>query len=449
MIKKIFCLMLALICVASMAVVGVSAADDTKIYFEVPENAGEYAGVYCHIWAYGGDSFAAWQSMKEKCTQVEGNLYAYDISKVGALEDGQYYGVIFSTDGGFQTYDTLMGAACYGDTLVCDGTEYENPADSSKTAIAAFWKGQDAAVFGPVKQITSIGNLVGTCCPPGVTDETLFTSFLTGNLENARTYSGKDDQAIIDDMAAALNLDNATVAALIADAGVEVAWVAGEEVPTTPAVTEPTTEPAASGVTVGGKTYDVAVGDEITYTVVLTTPASIENIQGSTSFDATVLELVDATNAERVPNIGGVVANVKDGVFYFNASEIATGFDFVGGKTLVTLKFKVLADAETTIATVIDEMCEISTGADLITGAEIVADGVTVTETLEVPVAPIVTDPVVTDPANTDATSGTDVPEEKPTDVPETGATVIIAATVAVVVMAMAAVVVLRKKANA
>ena len=452
MIKKIFCLMLALICVASMAVVGVSAADDTKIYFEVPEAAGEYGAVYCHIWAYGGDSFAAWQSKKEKCAQVEGNLYSYDISKVGALEDGAYYGVIFSTDGGFQTYDTLMGAACYGDTLVCDGTVYENPADSSKTALAAFWKGQDAAAFGPVKQLTSIGNLVGTCCPPGVTDETLFTSFLTGNLENARTYSGKDDQAIIDDMAAALNLDNATVAALIAETGVEVAWVAGEEEPTTPAVTEPT--PVAGGVTVGGKTYDVAVGDEITYTVVLTTPANIENIQGFTSFDATVLELVEASNADRVPNIAGVVANVKDGVFYFNASEINAGYDFVGGKTLVTLKFKVLADAETTIATVIEEMCEIETGKDYITGSEIVADGVVVTETLDVPVAPIVTEPAdkPTEPATsekTDATSGTDAPNNDPTDVPETGATIAIAATVAVVAMAMAAVVVLRKKANA
>ena len=449
MIKKIFCLMLALICVASMAVVGVSAADDTKIYFEVPEAAGEYGAVYCHIWAYGGDSFAAWQSKKEKCAQVEGNLYSYDISKVGALEDGAYYGVIFSTDGGFQTYDTLMGAACYGDTLVCDGTVYENPADSSKTALAAFWKGQDAAAFGPVKQLTSIGNLVGTCCPPGVTDETLFTSFLTGNLENARTYSGKDDQAIIDDMAAALNLDNATVAALIAETGVEVAWVAGEEEPTTPAVTEPA--PVAGGVTVGGKTYDVAVGDEITYTVVLTTPANIENIQGFTSFDATVLELVEASNADRVPNIAGVVANVKDGVFYFNASEINAGYDFVGGKTLVTLKFKVLADAETTIATVIEEMCEIETGKDYITGSEIVADGVAVTETLEVPDVIIPTEPVVTEPVVTepDATSGTEVPEKEPTDVPETGANTALFVTLAVIALAAAAVVVLRKKANA
>ncbi len=224
MFKKILCLALALVCMASVAVIGVSAAEDTTIYFEVPADWNNFSSVYCHIWEYGGESLAAWQSKKEKCTQVEDKLYSYDVSKAGTLADGTYYGVIFSVDIGLQTYDTLMTTACYGDTLYADGTIYENPQDSSKTAQAAFWKNQDKSAFGPVMQVTSIGNLIGTCLPPGVTAEGLFNDFLADWLDDARTYSGKDDQAIIDDMANALGLSVTTVEKLIKDAGVEVAW---------------------------------------------------------------------------------------------------------------------------------------------------------------------------------------------------------------------------------
>ena len=96
--KKLLSLVMVLLLLASVAVVGVSAAEDTTIYFEVPEFAGEYSSVYCHIWVYGGDSLAAWQSKKEKCTEVEEALYSYDTTKFGGLEEGTFYGVIFSTD---------------------------------------------------------------------------------------------------------------------------------------------------------------------------------------------------------------------------------------------------------------------------------------------------------------------------------------------------------------
>ena len=244
MFKKILCLALALVCIASMAVIGVSAAEDTTIYFEVPSNWNNYSTVYCHIWAYGGDSLAAWQSKKEKCTEVEAGLYAYDVSKVGELVDGQYYGVIFSLDIGLQTYDTLMTTDCFGDTLYSNGTEYENPQDSSKKAVAAFWKGKDSAAFGPVMQVTSIGNLIGTCLPPGVTSEGLFTDFLTTWLEDARTYSGKDDQAIIDDMSTALGLSKDTTEKLIKDSGISVAWDKG--VSDAPVVDKPVSDGAVS-----------------------------------------------------------------------------------------------------------------------------------------------------------------------------------------------------------
>ena len=247
MFKKILCLALALVCMASMAVIGASAADDTTIYFEVPADWNNFSSVYCHIWEYGGDSLAAWQSKKEKCTQVEDKLYSYDVSKAGTLTDGTYYGVIFSVDIGLQTYDTLMTTACYGDTLYCDGTIYENPQDSSKTAVAAFWKGQDKSAYGPVMQVTSIGNLIGTCLPPGVTADKLFTDFLADWLDDARTYSGKEDQAIIDDMSTALGLSQDTTEKLIKESGVEVKWEkAQSQAPTADAPVTPSTGGAVS-----------------------------------------------------------------------------------------------------------------------------------------------------------------------------------------------------------
>ncbi|MBQ8796404.1 MAG: hypothetical protein IJZ54_08280 [Clostridia bacterium] len=257
MFKKILCLALALVCMASVAVIGVSAADDTTIYFEVPADWNNFSSVYCHIWAYGGDSLAAWQSKKEKCTKVEDKLYSYDVSKVGGLTDGEYYGVIFSVDIGLQTYDTIMTSACYGDTLYADGTIYENPQDSSKTAVAAFWKNQDKSLYGPVMQVTSIGNLIGTCLPPGVTAEKLFTDFLNDWLDDARTYSGKQDQAIIDDMSTALGLSQDTTAKLIKDSGVEVAWE--QEKSVAPTVDAPATPSTGGAVSSGQETTIVVV----------------------------------------------------------------------------------------------------------------------------------------------------------------------------------------------
>lgn len=229
MFKKIISLVLALMVLASMAAIATTAsAADNKIYFEVPSDWKNYKTVFCHIWPYGEDPLASWQSKKEKAVDEGNGTWSYDLSKVGGLNAGTTYCVIFSLDSGMQTYDTIMGTACIGDTLFCDSTVYENPADSSKTARAAFWKGQSKSAYGPLMQITSIGNLVGTCMAPGATAKSMFTDFLTGNLSNAQTYSGKTDQAIIDDMAKALGLGQDTVEELIKAAGVTVDWKKAE-----------------------------------------------------------------------------------------------------------------------------------------------------------------------------------------------------------------------------
>ena len=216
----------------------------------------------------------------------------------------------------------------------------------------------------------------------------------------------------------------------------------------------------ASFAIVGVSAAEAKVGDIVTYTATLTTPKAIENIQATTTYSADTLKLVDATAAERFPNMTGVVANAADGVVYFNASEISAGFDFVGGKTLITLQFEVIAEGEIAVATAIEEMVEFF-GPDYVTGGEIVAEGVAIADELVIPVEDTTpTTTVVVEPTTTEAdepattlapatdVQGTTGSTDKPADVPETGANVAIFAVLAVVAMAGAAVVVLRKKVN-
>lgn len=119
----------------------VSAEDtlsDSVIYFEAPDFWDVDKYVFCNIYVYGGDALSPWQGGKARCTKVDDNLYAYDISKVGALEKGEYYSVIFSSDMGNQTFDTILSTKCIGDTLYCDGNIVEEPTVSRLNT--AYWK---------------------------------------------------------------------------------------------------------------------------------------------------------------------------------------------------------------------------------------------------------------------------------------------------------------------
>lgn len=234
-LKQILSVVLVLLLALSSVAFAVSAeefvpSEEPVLYFEVPENWTNYKRIFCHIWPYSGDALASWQSKKEACTATETEgVFSYDISaKLNVtLEEGTMYCVIFSADTGAQTYDLLFGTDCFGDTAYCDGTMYENPQDSNKTAQAAFWKHQDPLRYGPLFQITSIGNTAGVTLPPDRTATDILYDFLLFNLENARTYSGKTDQQIVDSLAEKLQLTDEQVADVISLAGVEVAWSAG------------------------------------------------------------------------------------------------------------------------------------------------------------------------------------------------------------------------------
>lgn len=218
-------LVLALSCIAGISVSAAeefTPAEEPVIYFEVPEYwQDDVSKVFCHIWPYGGEAFANWASKKETCKKTDTDmLYYYDISKVGTIEEGVTYCVIFavvtSTGSELQTYNTFFDANCFGDTLYCDETVYENPEDSAKTCRAAFWKNQDKTVYGPELQITSIGNITGEALPAGVTAVDLMNNFITdGTLDNALQYVDKSAEELLTEIAGKLSVSDDDLATIL------------------------------------------------------------------------------------------------------------------------------------------------------------------------------------------------------------------------------------------
>ena len=175
----------------------VSAADttDTNIYFEVPTDVWADAvektsvdklKVYAHTYAVAGDPDyvgKTWQTRGESCTNVEGNVYSYNIDAKmkTSLKDGADYVVIFSIigDKNYQTCNVTMGKPCYGDTIVVTGETFENSVDSQKRDYRAIWKSEaNAAVYGPKLEITSTGKVVGERIPTSITPESMVVQFL-------------------------------------------------------------------------------------------------------------------------------------------------------------------------------------------------------------------------------------------------------------------------------
>ena len=199
------------------------------IYFDANSaNWGEFKKVFCHVWVYGGDAFYSWQAKKETCTDADGDgIWEYNFDDKGiALEDGVLYAVIFSNENGSQTYNLLFDTTCLEDTAYVVENVYENPEDSSKTCKVAFWKNQDPAVFGPEMVITSLGNVIGTCVPTTTTAQGILEAWLANaaKIDNVRTYTGKTDQQIIDDIAEGLGLTAAEAADAIANTEAVVDW---------------------------------------------------------------------------------------------------------------------------------------------------------------------------------------------------------------------------------
>ena len=203
---------------------------ENKIHFDnTTSDWDEETQVYCHIFEYNGNAFFEWQTKKERCNDNGDGTWTYDLDAKGVVLDPEkMYCVIFSNEDTEETYQLFMDTSCMGDTVYCDGTKTENPVDSSKKSDTAYWRNQDKNEFGPVLAISSVGNVIGSACAPDTTPEEMFENFLTNSLDNARTYSGKNDQQLIDDIKDGLGLADAQVAEAIEKTGAEVEWQPAE-----------------------------------------------------------------------------------------------------------------------------------------------------------------------------------------------------------------------------
>ena len=221
--------------------------DANKLYFDTNGTDWEMGTknkVAFHI--FGGDieNGLSWGAKKAigTATANQSGIFEIDpVAKLGiTLNEGVQYKIIFvRTDGANwtnQTYDLLFTTDCLGHIAYCDGTEYENPVDSSKKTLAAFWKDMDATEVGPVLQISSIGNVVGTCPEEGKTPASIFTDFLTvvdsvtgtTTYVNAKKYvvepGTKTDQQLIDDIGTGLGLTKQQVYDAFTNNSVETTW---------------------------------------------------------------------------------------------------------------------------------------------------------------------------------------------------------------------------------
>lgn len=224
MLRKLMAFLLAILFIMSACVVGVSANEaepqENVIYFRVPENWNGVHRVFCHITIIDtGVSFENWCSKKESCTNIEGNLHAYDLSKAG-IEIMDECMVEFITDTGMQTHPLMLRYDGVGATAYCDGTVYENVYDYNKKTYAAFWEGEDPAENGPVMMISATGNIVGTCRSEfNETQEKMFRTFLDRDLLLAQKESGKTDQQLIDDIIKPLGISESTADKIIRSVG--------------------------------------------------------------------------------------------------------------------------------------------------------------------------------------------------------------------------------------
>lgn len=231
-IKQYICLFSAILIFFTLSteVLAIETTEipDQTIYFEVPESWGEYTDVYCYIMGYESkDSPFGWQSKRTKCspTEVE-NLYSYNIAEKGLpLRDSGYYSVIFSTNKGHQTYETLFNYECYGDVLFCDGRFLEDSSEYyNELRYVAYWRNQNSSKFGPVKSISSGGDIVGSCLPPGKASINLFNEFLDNWFDFVKNKTEKSDQEIINEAAYLLDLTVDTTYVLVSVSGKELDW---------------------------------------------------------------------------------------------------------------------------------------------------------------------------------------------------------------------------------
>lgn len=188
-------------CFAGFSICSASAADgETKVYFEVPtlESWGTTKTVYCHVYnVYGGTplTVTSWQSKSELCKKDSATgLYYFDTSKLGTIEDGADYALLFSTvdteKGIHQTGNITLGKDCLGDTVYVTGEMVENTENSQLLDFEGAWK-NNSDKYGAMAAITSTGKIVGKYFPVYQPKEQKIAQYIASwAVKNAESVEG-------------------------------------------------------------------------------------------------------------------------------------------------------------------------------------------------------------------------------------------------------------------
>ena len=199
-----------------------ATGDDGVIYFDAASAGWEGASaISFYIYEIGGPNVTEWGSKNKSLTSNDGDTWAFKAAEAG-VQEGKEYGIIFNNlDTTAQTADLLFNTSNFGDTGYVPNPDdkIENAVDSNKKSMIAKWKNSSN---GPIKQITSLGNIVGETIPSTTSAYQMLVNFLASkgsqSLTNALNFNGKDAQTTIDETASALGLTQADVTKAIAEA---------------------------------------------------------------------------------------------------------------------------------------------------------------------------------------------------------------------------------------
>lgn len=442
MSKKIISVLLAVVMVLAMgtvAMVSVSANIDSlpavadgcyRYYFFMPDQwVNDYASTAGIYWWEGTDACASWpgyEATPTGYTTEGGSVYYYDVPTDvttiiwnnyfdgGSDPTAEYYASAVQTANiGSEYYDVDESDNIPEGTDSFDGMIFMTDVDkistepfSGKQTFGGEWAyyyGNGEWGFSAVKGEKEVFDLPAIGWTPEWTVP-------------------KDTGAASDDETTAPTDPAATTAPVVTDPAATTAPAVTDPAATTaPVVTDPVVADQNIVLNDGVK-YPYTTGDTVEYKVMLQADKLFENIQGTVSYDTTVLELQRVLSDDPdiqdfmvegpayCPNLNpGVVLNAADaGKVEFNASNIS-GYNFKENKSLITLTFKVIGEGDTTIDLDIAEMTKINGDSYFANGEQVTTEGIALAYTLTgntEPVAPteppVVTDPttapVVTDP---------------------------------------------------
>ena len=164
----------------------------------------------------------------------------------------------------------------------------------------AYWKNADPAQYGPVRQLTSLGNVVGECFAPGADAESLYVDFLVNKLETTLQYVNMTEAELMDHASSQLGISEDRAYELELEAGYHTPMSDDElPLPSDPATGDQASKDESSG-------DEFAVGD-----VNADGKLNIKDATTIQKFVAKMIELDEKAQARADYNADGKV-NVKD-----------------------------------------------------------------------------------------------------------------------------------------